>query len=158
MSFARTAGQLSRIARASRRLPNGSRFRLSSRACHESLRYARSPKGSRAGCGAFDLLSLQQVVDAEGIKVRAVVAGQVLGHSIASYGCFHPRSQEFALLWHSIQESNWREIVRHFNRPNNKIEREEFNVSLNNVSCIELKIVCDIGGKGRASLRELFIG
>jgi hypothetical protein len=49
-------------------------------------------------------------------------------------------------------------IVRHFNRPNTKIEREEFNVSLNNVSCIELKIVCDIGGKGRASLRELFIG
>jgi hypothetical protein len=71
------------------------------------------------------------------------------------------RTQEFVLLWRSLQEPNWREIVRqqfNFSPPNTTIEREEFNVSLNNVISIELKIVPEIGGKGRASLRELFIG
>jgi hypothetical protein len=42
--------------------------------------------------------------------------------------------------------------------PHTTIEREEYNVSLNDVITLELKIVPDINGKGRASLRELFIG
>ena len=71
------------------------------------------------------------------------------------------RTQEFALLWRPSKESNWREIVRqrfNFNPPNTTNEREEFNASLNDVISIELRIVPAINGKGRASLRELFIG
>jgi hypothetical protein len=71
------------------------------------------------------------------------------------------RTQQFILLWRSSRESNWREIVRqqfNFGPPHTTTEREEYNVSLNDVITIELKIVPDINGKGRASLRELFIG
>jgi len=71
------------------------------------------------------------------------------------------RTQQFILLWRSFRESNWREIVRqqfNFGPPHTTTEREEYNVSLNDVITIELKIVPDINGKGRASLRELFIG
>jgi hypothetical protein len=70
------------------------------------------------------------------------------------------RTQEFVLLWRSSRESHWREIVRqqfNFSPPNTTIEREELNVSLNDVVRIELKIVPHIGGTGRASLRKLFI-
>ena len=71
------------------------------------------------------------------------------------------RTQQLILLWRSSRESNWREIVRqqfNFGPPHTTTEREEYNVSLNDVITIELKIVPDINGKGRASLRELFIG
>ena len=71
------------------------------------------------------------------------------------------RTQQFILLWRSSRESNWREIVRqqfNFSPPDTTTEREEYNVSLTDVIAIELKIVPDINGKGRASLRELFIG
>ena len=69
------------------------------------------------------------------------------------------RTQQLILLWRSSRESNWREIVRqqfNFGPPHTTTEREEYNVSLNDVITIELKIVPDINGKGRASLRELF--
>ena len=71
------------------------------------------------------------------------------------------RTQQFILLWRSSRESNWREIVRqqfNFSPPHTTTELEEYNVSLTDVITIELKIVPDINGKGRASLRELFIG
>jgi hypothetical protein len=71
------------------------------------------------------------------------------------------RTQEFVLSWRPAQDSNWREIVRqqfNFSPPNTSTEREEFNVSLDDVIAIGLGIVPDISGKGRASLRELFIG
>lgn len=71
------------------------------------------------------------------------------------------RTQQFILLWRSSRESNWREIVRqqfNFRPSHTTTEREEYNVSLTDVIAIELKIVPDINGKGRASLRELFIG
>jgi hypothetical protein len=45
-----------------------------------------------------------------------------------------------------------------FSPPNTTNQREEFNVSLNDVISIELRLVPAINGKGRASLRELFIG
>jgi hypothetical protein len=71
------------------------------------------------------------------------------------------RTQEFALLGRYSNGPNWREIVRqqfNFSPPNTTNQREEFNVSLNDVISIELRIVPAINGKGRASLRELFIG
>jgi hypothetical protein len=69
-------------------------------------------------------------------------------------------TQQFSLLWRSSREANWREIVRQqFNfSPLIQLPSEEYNVSLNDVIGIELKIVPDINAKGRASLRELFIG
>jgi hypothetical protein len=71
------------------------------------------------------------------------------------------RTQEFALLWRYSNGPNWREIVRqqfNFSPPNTTNQREEFNVSVKDVISIELRIVPAINGKGRASLRELFIG
>jgi hypothetical protein len=71
------------------------------------------------------------------------------------------RTQEFVLAWRSSKESNWRQIVRqqfNFSPPNTTMEREEYNVSLPDAIGLELRIVPDIGGKGRASLRELLIG
>lgn len=70
------------------------------------------------------------------------------------------RTQEFSLSWRSSTDSNWREIVRqqfNFSPPGTTSEREVFNIPLNDVIGVELKIVPDIGGKGRASLKELVI-
>jgi hypothetical protein len=69
--------------------------------------------------------------------------------------------KEFVLLWRSSRESDWRDIVRQqfdFAPPHSSTGREELNVSLNDVISIELRIVPDINGKGRASLRELLLG
>jgi hypothetical protein len=71
------------------------------------------------------------------------------------------RTQEFALLMRSSENPQWREIVRqqfNFSPPNTTIEREEFNISVKDVIGVELKIVPNISGNGRASLRELLIG
>jgi hypothetical protein len=71
------------------------------------------------------------------------------------------RTQEFALSWRSSGSSEWREIVRqqfNFSPPNAAIEREEFNVSAKDAVGVELRIVPNISGNGRASLRQLLIG
>ena len=70
------------------------------------------------------------------------------------------RTQEFVLRSRSSEESDWREIVRqqfNFSPPGTTIEREIFKVSLKDILNIELRIVPNISGKGRASLRELLI-
>jgi hypothetical protein len=70
------------------------------------------------------------------------------------------RTQEFSLLWRSSQAPDWHELVRqqfNFSPPNTTTEREVFNIALNDVISVELKIVPNIGGKGRASLTELVI-
>jgi hypothetical protein len=69
------------------------------------------------------------------------------------------RTQEFVLRSRSPEE-DWREIVRqqfNFSPPQTTIEREIFTVSLKDVLNIELRIVPNISGNGRASLRELLI-
>lgn len=71
------------------------------------------------------------------------------------------RTQEFALFWRSSKEQEWSQIVRqqfNFSAPSSTKEREEYKVSLTNVIGIELRIVPNISGKGRASLTELLIG
>ena len=73
----------------------------------------------------------------------------------------HSRTQEFALSWRPSRNSEWREIVRqqfNFSPPRATIEREEFNVSVNDAIGVELRIVPNISGDGRASLRELLVG
>jgi hypothetical protein len=73
----------------------------------------------------------------------------------------HSRTQEFTLSWRSSNNSELREIVRqqfNFSPPNATIEREEFNVSAKDAIGVELRIVPNISGNGRASLRELLIG
>ena len=73
----------------------------------------------------------------------------------------HSRTQEFAVLWRPSRNSEWREIVRqqfNFSPPNTRIEREEFNPSVKDAIDVELRIVPNISGNGRASLRELLIG
>ena len=44
-----------------------------------------------------------------------------------------------------------------FSPPNTTKEREEFNIPLKDAVGIELRIVPNISGNGRASLRELLI-
>ena len=72
----------------------------------------------------------------------------------------HSRTQEFALSWCPSRNSEWREIVRqqfNFSPPNTRIEREEFNTPVKDAIGVELRIVPNISGNGRASLRELLI-
>ena len=73
----------------------------------------------------------------------------------------HSRTQEFALSWRNSRNSEWREIVRqqfNFSPPSATIEREEFNVSVKDAIGVELRIVPNISGDRRASLRELLVG
>ena len=70
------------------------------------------------------------------------------------------RTQEFTLSWRSSTDPSWREIVRqqyNFSPPGTTTEREVFNIPLDDVIGVELKIRPDIGGKGRASIKELII-
>ena len=49
------------------------------------------PRAPRLDVERLDLLRLQPVLHAGGDKLRAIVAAQVFGHSIAGYGYFHYR-------------------------------------------------------------------
>jgi hypothetical protein len=71
------------------------------------------------------------------------------------------RSQEFALSWQQAGHPAWREIVRqqfNFSPPGTTIERENFTVSLQRASALELLIKPERSGGGHASLTQLRIG
>jgi hypothetical protein len=71
------------------------------------------------------------------------------------------RSQEFALSWQQAGQSEWREIVRqqfNFSPPGTATETENFNVSLQRASALELLIIPERSGGGYASLSQLRIG
>ncbi|HEY5706115.1 MAG TPA: hypothetical protein VIS96_11130 [Terrimicrobiaceae bacterium] len=73
----------------------------------------------------------------------------------------HSRTQEFVLSWRPFESSEWREVVRqqfNFSPPSTAIEREEYSVSVKDAIGVELRIVPNISGNGRASLRALWIG
>ncbi len=69
------------------------------------------------------------------------------------------RTQEFVLRWSSDGGQSFREIVRqqfNFSAPEAAREVEDYNVDLDGVTALELKIVPDIsGGRARASLAQL---
>jgi hypothetical protein len=70
------------------------------------------------------------------------------------------RTQEFVLAWLPAGQSTWQEIVRqqfNFSPPNTTQERESFTVSLQRVAALELKIIPERSGDGRASLSQLLI-
>jgi hypothetical protein len=72
-----------------------------------------------------------------------------------------PRSQEFVIRWLRAGETTWREVVRqqfNFSPPNTTEERENFTVCLEAVDALELRIIPERGGGGRASLSQLYIG
>ena len=72
-----------------------------------------------------------------------------------------PRSQEFVLSWQQAGQPEWREIVRqqfNFTPPGTTTEREEFEVSLQGASALELSIIPERSGGGHASLSQLRIG
>ncbi|HEY5769399.1 MAG TPA: discoidin domain-containing protein [Terrimicrobium sp.] len=71
------------------------------------------------------------------------------------------RTQEFTISWCASGSAEWREIVRqqfNFSPPGTSKEREEFNIPLKDAIGIELRIIPNMSGNGRASLRELLIG
>ena len=71
------------------------------------------------------------------------------------------RSQEIALSWQQAGQRRWQEIVRqqfNFSPPATTIEKENFNVSLQKASALELLIIPERSGGGRASLSQLRIG
>lgn len=69
------------------------------------------------------------------------------------------RTQEFVLRWSSDGGQSYREIARqqyHFSPPGTTREVEDYDVELDGVTALELRIVPDISGGGaRASLTQL---
>jgi hypothetical protein len=69
------------------------------------------------------------------------------------------RTQEFVLRWSADRGTVWHEIVRqqyNFAPPETTTEREEYDVRLEGLTTLELKIVPDVGhGPGKASLERL---
>jgi len=69
------------------------------------------------------------------------------------------RTQEFVLRWSPDGGQSYREIVRqqyNFNPPETAREIEDYNVDLDGVTALDLKIVPDIsGGDALASLAQL---
>lgn len=69
------------------------------------------------------------------------------------------RTQEFVLLWLMDNESAYREILRqqyHFSPPNSTQEIEHYEVRLNQLKALELRIIPDIsGGESYAALKRL---
>jgi hypothetical protein len=71
------------------------------------------------------------------------------------------RSQEFVLSWQRVGQPQWQEIVRqqfNFSPPATTTEKEDFNVSLQKASALELLIIPERSGGGHASLSQLRIG
>jgi hypothetical protein len=71
------------------------------------------------------------------------------------------RSQEFVLSWQRVGQPQWQEIVRqqfNFSPPATATEKEDFNVSLQKASALELLIIPERSGGGHASLSQLRIG
>jgi hypothetical protein len=71
------------------------------------------------------------------------------------------RSQEFVLSWQRVGQPQWQEIVRqqfNFSPPATTTEKENFNVSLQKASALELLIIPERSGGGHASLSQLRIG
>ena len=71
------------------------------------------------------------------------------------------RTQEFVLRWSSDGGQSYREIVRqqyNFSPPEAIREVEDYDVDLDGVTALELRIVPDIsGGSARASLTQLSV-
>ncbi len=71
------------------------------------------------------------------------------------------RTQEFVLKWSADGGQSYREILRqqyNFNPPGATREVEDYQIDLDGVTALELKIVPDIsGGSARASLAQLRI-
>ena len=70
------------------------------------------------------------------------------------------RSQEFVLSWLPAGQSTWQEIVRqqfNFSPPNTTQEKENFTVLLERAAALELRIIPERSGGGRASLSQLLI-
>jgi hypothetical protein len=71
------------------------------------------------------------------------------------------RTQEFVLRWSADGGQSYREILRqqdNFSPPAATHEVEDYDVDLDGVTALELKIVPDISGGGaRASLAQLRI-
>jgi hypothetical protein len=73
----------------------------------------------------------------------------------------HERTQEFVLRWSADGGQSYREILRqqyNFSLPAATREVEDYDIELDGVTALELKIVPDIsGGSARASLAQLRI-
>lgn len=72
------------------------------------------------------------------------------------------RTQEFVLRWSADGGQSYREIVRqqyNFSPPDAVREVEDYEIDLDGVTALELRIVPDISGGGaRASLAQLRVG
>jgi hypothetical protein len=69
------------------------------------------------------------------------------------------RTQEFVLRWSRDGGESYQEILRqqfHFSPPGTAVEAEDYEVDLQSVTALELKIIPNIsGGAARASLAQL---
>jgi hypothetical protein len=73
----------------------------------------------------------------------------------------HARTQEFVLRWSPDGGQSYREILRqqfNFSPPGESREVEDYDIDLDGVTTLELKIVPDISGcSARASLAQLSV-
>jgi len=68
------------------------------------------------------------------------------------------RTQEFVLRWSPTTESSWRDVVRqqyHFSPSGATEEIEEYQVELEDVAALELRIIPNLNGGSYASLAQL---
>jgi hypothetical protein len=71
------------------------------------------------------------------------------------------RSQEFVIRWLPAGQATWLDVVRqqfNFSPPNTTQERENFTVCLKAADALELRIIPERSGGGRASLSQVQIG
>ncbi len=71
----------------------------------------------------------------------------------------HSRTQEFVLLWLMDKDNAYQEILRqqfHFSPPDTTREIEHYEVNLEQIKALELRIIPDIsGGEACAKLKQL---
>jgi hypothetical protein len=71
------------------------------------------------------------------------------------------RTQEFVLRWSPRTEGSWRDVVRqqyHFSPSGATEEMEEYEVELDGVVALELRIIPNLNGGSCASLVQLRLG
>ena len=71
------------------------------------------------------------------------------------------RTQEFVLRWSPRTDGSWRDVVRqqyHFSPSGATEEMEEYQVELDGVVALELKIIPNLNGGSYASLAQLRLG
>lgn len=122
-------------------------------------------------CHEYPVESALLLTDESGAGWQAASAGEQIIRIVFDQPCTiehiflvfdeqqRSRTQEFVLLWLMDKDNSYREILRqqyHFSPPNTTREVEHYEVRLNQLKALELKIIPDVGGgEACAALKQL---